>query len=318
MAKPRVFISSTFYDLRTIRADLERFIKEIGYEPVLFERGHIAYGKDDPLESYCYREITICDIVVVVIGGKYGSLSTDAKNSITQKELSTAINGGKQLYIFIEKSVLNEYKTYFANKNVPGFIPVSVSDTKVFSFIEEILALPSGNPVEGFEISEDITKFLKEQFAGLFQRLLQESTRKQEIDIIENLKSTAKTLNNLVSFLTDERKNGDQAIKDILLATHPAFEAVKNVIKSPYRIVFYNISEMEQFLAVRYFKKDEFNENNDSIEYDNDKMKKGIRISKSIFDADGNLKVFKPNEWQDSWICEYPIHQNLSDDDLPF
>jgi hypothetical protein len=29
MAKPRVFISSTFYDLRHLRADLERFIKEM-------------------------------------------------------------------------------------------------------------------------------------------------------------------------------------------------------------------------------------------------------------------------------------------------
>jgi hypothetical protein len=34
MAAPRVFISSTFYDLRYIRDDLERLIKEIGYEPV--------------------------------------------------------------------------------------------------------------------------------------------------------------------------------------------------------------------------------------------------------------------------------------------
>jgi hypothetical protein len=37
MAKPRIFVSSTFYDLRQIRSDLERFIKEIGYEPVLNE-----------------------------------------------------------------------------------------------------------------------------------------------------------------------------------------------------------------------------------------------------------------------------------------
>jgi hypothetical protein len=40
MAKPRVFISSTFYDLRHVRADLERFIKDMGYEPVLSESPH--------------------------------------------------------------------------------------------------------------------------------------------------------------------------------------------------------------------------------------------------------------------------------------
>ncbi len=42
MAKPRVFISSTYYDLKNVRADLERFIKERGFEPILHERGHVA------------------------------------------------------------------------------------------------------------------------------------------------------------------------------------------------------------------------------------------------------------------------------------
>ena len=32
MAKPRVFISSTFYDLRQIRADIDQFLKGLGYE----------------------------------------------------------------------------------------------------------------------------------------------------------------------------------------------------------------------------------------------------------------------------------------------
>jgi hypothetical protein len=54
MARPRVFISSTFYDLKQVRSELERFVKEMGYEPVLNERGHIAYGKDEPLEEYWY------------------------------------------------------------------------------------------------------------------------------------------------------------------------------------------------------------------------------------------------------------------------
>lgn len=46
MAKPRVFISSTYYDLKNVRADLDRFIKEQGYEPVLNEHGNIPYGSE--------------------------------------------------------------------------------------------------------------------------------------------------------------------------------------------------------------------------------------------------------------------------------
>jgi lysophospholipid acyltransferase (LPLAT)-like uncharacterized protein len=37
MAKPRVFISSTFFDLRQIREELE----EMGYDPVRHETGAI-------------------------------------------------------------------------------------------------------------------------------------------------------------------------------------------------------------------------------------------------------------------------------------
>lgn len=34
MAKTRVFISSTFYDLRQIRADIDRFLRSPGYDAI--------------------------------------------------------------------------------------------------------------------------------------------------------------------------------------------------------------------------------------------------------------------------------------------
>ena len=85
MAKPRVFISSTYKDLKDTRSALDSFIKSIGYESVTNERGNIAYGKDKKLEEYCYKEIQKCDIVINVIGNKYGSQSSNKVDSITQK-----------------------------------------------------------------------------------------------------------------------------------------------------------------------------------------------------------------------------------------
>jgi hypothetical protein len=41
MARPRVFISSTYYDLKYIRGGLEAFVKQTGYDPILFEKGDI-------------------------------------------------------------------------------------------------------------------------------------------------------------------------------------------------------------------------------------------------------------------------------------
>jgi predicted transcriptional regulator len=101
MANPRIFISSTFYDLRHVRADLERFIKEQGYDPVLNEQGNIPYGKDDKLEEYCYKEIANVHILVSIFGGRYGSESKVDRNSISQMELKTAYSLNKQtLYIY--------------------------------------------------------------------------------------------------------------------------------------------------------------------------------------------------------------------------
>lgn len=41
MAKTRIFISSTFYDLKQVRADLGSFIRSLGYDVVRNEEGNI-------------------------------------------------------------------------------------------------------------------------------------------------------------------------------------------------------------------------------------------------------------------------------------
>ena len=43
MVKPRIFVSSTYYDLKYIRNSLRNFIESFGYEAVLFEDGDIPY-----------------------------------------------------------------------------------------------------------------------------------------------------------------------------------------------------------------------------------------------------------------------------------
>ncbi len=317
MAKPRIFVSSTYYDMRIIRADLERFIKELGYEPVLFERGHVPYGNDKALEDYCYREISTCDIIISIIGGKYGTQSKDEEHSISQKELKTAIDLGKQIYVFVEAPVHSEYRTYQKNKDVEGFKPVSVNDSRVFEFLEEVHGLPRGNPIHGFEVSQDIFSFLKEQWAGLFQRLLQEASRQREITIIEGLKSTAGTLNQLVKYVSEERTKGDSTIKDILLSTHPAFPVIKNILGVPYRVIFYTIEELEDLLSANNYNYDS-DSGPDSRDYDDYSTGHGIKVSSRIFDKSGRLKVIRPDEWNDKLITTYSFDSPSIDDDIPF
>ena len=95
MAKPRVFISSTFYDLRQIRVELDKFIEGLGYEPVRNEEGDIPYGKDEALQAYCYKEIANIDVLVSIIGSRYGSAGIikekEQEYSVSQLELKTCL-----------------------------------------------------------------------------------------------------------------------------------------------------------------------------------------------------------------------------------
>ena len=133
--KPRVFISSTFYDLKQVRTDLDAFIENLGFEPIRHEDGDIPYGNEKALERYCYDEIKKCDILISIIGGRLGSMSCYEKEySISQMELKIALQEKKQVYICIEKSVNVEYGTYLKNKTT-DWIPSSVDDKKIFTFI---------------------------------------------------------------------------------------------------------------------------------------------------------------------------------------
>lgn len=314
VARPRVFISSTFFDLRSMRASLERFVKEMGYDAVLFERGHIPWGRDDPLESYCYREIHTCDILVAVIGGKFGSFARNSESSITQNEIKEAYEKGKQVYLFVDKSVHSEYQTYIQNKHLDGFVPVSVDNCKIFDFIHEIYSMTSGNPVEPFETVEDIIRYLREQWAGLFQRLLATSLRSMESEMLSDIKTSSETLRSLVNVLIKEKKNPAQ-VNDILMLHHPAFEAVKKAASITYRVMFYNLEELSLLLSARGYVLDEILSPDGFYDFDNLKSKKCIRFNKDIFDEKDKLRVMTPADWKSNFVKTININPPSDDDD---
>ncbi|MFC7345963.1 DUF4062 domain-containing protein [Chryseobacterium zhengzhouense] len=221
MAKPRVFISSTFYDLRHIRTDVEHFVIEMGYEPIRNENGDIPYGASQHLEEYCYNEVVEVDILVGIIGGRYGSQSKDQQYSITQTEIKTAFAEGKQVYIFIEKNVLSEYYTYSLNKG-ENIKFAHADNVKVYEFIEEIYSVPGGIIIAPFENVLDITRYLKSQWAGLFRDMLRSRSEEKKLsDLssqIEDLKIISESLKNYLEIslpkVLDDKSDADEIIKN--------------------------------------------------------------------------------------------------------
>ena len=135
MAKPRVFLSSTYYDLKSIRGEIERFVRDKGYDAVLNERGNVTYTKEVSPEISCYREIETCDILISIVGGRFGTTSQNGSNSISQVELQTALDQYKQVYIFVERDVYSEYRTYLKNKNCTVEWS-AVDDIKIYQFLD--------------------------------------------------------------------------------------------------------------------------------------------------------------------------------------
>lgn len=322
MAKPRIFISSTFYDLRQVRSDLDTFIENLGYDPVRNEEGDIPYGKDEALEEYCYKEIKSIDILISIIGGRFGSESKRNSASISQMELKTALKENKQVYIFIEKNVLSEYETFLLNKENELMKYRYVDDFRIYQFIEEVKNLNSNNNIKGFETASDIAKYLKEQFAGLFQRFLEEQTRVKEISLIKNLEKTAQTLNKLVNFLSDENKGQTEEINRILMINHPLVESLRNYLNIPYNFYIESYYDMTQLLDARGFKEIEpapWDDDDFISEWVNSANRKKInlKISDVLFDDDKKLKFLKRTDWRDEYV-QFTTIEEPNEDDLPF
>lgn len=333
MAKPRVFISSTFYDLRQIRADLDQFIKNIGYEPIRNEIGNIPYGKDERLEEYCIQEVGHSDILISILGGRFGSESKELqidqqlqKISITQRELKSAISRNKQVYVFIDKNVSAEYQTYLINKDIENIKYRFVDDIRIYNFIEEIKNFGINNNIKEFETSEDIITYLREQFAGLFQRFLDQQLRLKEFNIISELEKTSQNLNKLVEFLSTQNNDKQDEIDKILMLNHPLVTEIRSLLSIPYNFYILGFSDLNHLLNARGY----FQIHDPGILEGNtyswqkitsDGSTESIRIKKNIFDKDGKLLNILPGQWDNNNVTKTSFTPNFGAtqaDDLPF
>lgn len=320
MARPRIFISSTFYDLKHVRYDLESFIKSMGYDSIMNDKGQVPYSSTQPLQDNCYDEVSRADILVGIIGGRFGSDSDDESYSVSMKEIKTAIKNNKQVFIFVEKSVLNEHQIYQLNKDSSDIKFAHVDNIKIHNFIEEINELKINNAMIAFDSATDITNFLKEQFAGLFQWLLQDKATLTEQTTLYDLNDTIKELKETALNIKEENKRFTNKFDGSMFATKlvPRLIFKKIGIKQASIFVPNRDALFEVLKAMNFFEIEQDNPEYYVFQrnFDNN-MAQILRMNLELFDNNEIKDKRKTNELE-SLIAFEEVELVSTDDELPF
>lgn len=206
LAKLRIFVSSTCYDLGVIRSELRPFITALGHEPVMSDYADILYDPRSHTHDSCIKEVPNCDMVVLIIGSRFGgtgipsvlenfdfehlkSISSKAdllefkdKLSITQLEILKAAEQSIPVYAFVDEKVFHDHHVYEKNKGKPEIIDaiefpsIQKKDTAkyIFEFINFLTHRTHNNSISPFSRLDEIKDNLIGQWSQLFQRLLSE------------------------------------------------------------------------------------------------------------------------------------------------
>lgn len=320
MAAPRVFISSTYYDLHHVRNDIRTFVESLGYEAVMHDKGNIPYTQDVSIEDSCYNEIDSCDILICIIGNKFGTQSSSGNYSITMNELLRAVNRKKKVYTYILSDVLAENLTYLQNKN-SGFVPYHVDDIKVHDFIINIKENILNHPITPFRDVIDIITSLKQQFAGLFQHLLSQEAAITETKTFSDLQDVANTIKKISSDFSEEQLCFWKKFDSSIFATKYALREIENKLGiKEFSILTSTLEGIREFLSRIGFKEQINRETGYLFEYDEGNNIKTLQLSNELFTEDGLLKDIRSRKTAETYIkySTTPKQTFINEDDLPF
>lgn len=167
----------------------------------------ILYDPRAHTHDSCLKEIPACDMVVVIIGSRFGGLAIPSaivsldlrllqelsakpailelkdKLSITQLEVLKAVEQSVPVYAFVDANVYHDHHVYEKNKDKKEVIDniefpsIQKRETAryIFEFINFLSHRVTNNSITPFSRLEDIREHLTGQWSQLFQRLLAES-----------------------------------------------------------------------------------------------------------------------------------------------
>ncbi len=209
MAGLKIFVSSTCVDLGAQRAQVRTLLERMGYEPVMSEYSDVLFDHRMHTHTSCIKEISNADMVVLLIGSRFGGTATPEalsdldleevskassktdlitekhKLSVTQVEIMKAIESDVPLFAFVDSKVHSDHHLYIKNKDKPFsneiiYPSIEKANTAkyIFEFITFISHRFSNNAITPYSAFSDIEGHLVKQWSMTFQRLLREERDK--------------------------------------------------------------------------------------------------------------------------------------------
>jgi hypothetical protein len=213
------------------------------------------------------------------------------------------------VYIFIEQNVYSEYPTYKKNKD-KDLEWAHVNNKAIFEFIDELHDLYSNNAIFSFDTSHSIVDILRSQWAGLFQRFLQDRSYSDQAAAATALSEGLNTLRQIIDKMSPATDADQTKITELSAVQHPIFQKLRKILKVTYRVFFLTDKEMSEWLKGRGWKNVEKGswDNDDTQEWIREKDFTGpgvvdlLKISNEVFSSDGVLKPEKDIPWSDELV----------------
>lgn len=229
MAVPRVFVSSTCYDLAEERDGLADFCRDFGFDTTLSERGDVFYHPDLHTHLSCIRETGNCQLFILIIGGRFGGkYKFDPTKSITNAEYAAAAANNTPTFAFVKQEVLNDHNLWqrnkhlsFANEIIYPSIDKQEHAEDIFNFIDAVRLAGVNNGMFGFRVGRDIHDMLRKQWAGLMFEFLQNRAVSKQLaltnDALGNLAVVSGKIEELVKniYRTVDKAGSTEAIETI-------------------------------------------------------------------------------------------------------
>ncbi len=212
---PNIFISSTIADLQYLRDGLRDAVNDLRYHPVMSEHGEVGYLRPTTAADACYRTVEQCQMVVLIIGKRYGSIGADGL-SVTHKEYRAAQLSQIPTITFVEPQVLHYKDVFDSAPSAAIWNDFTRMDNpkNTFGFLDEIAQSETYNAIIPFTSAADAKEKLKLQLADFIGERLGGTITPMSMQIKDILAEIKTLRNHLV-----HAGSGDKDTKRYLAVT---------------------------------------------------------------------------------------------------